>query len=216
MKAKDLTGKTFGHLKVIGQAADYVSPKGYKSKRWLCQCDCGNKTIVHTTSLTSGATRSCGHLSKRRKKIVHHDLDGKRFDQLTVIKDDGTRRNGYVTWLCRCDCGKLTHVRSSALKNGSVRSCGHEQHNNITALLQAELAKEPGTLLNGLNDKPSKNNQTGYRNISFSSTKSGDLRYRVAVVYKRKQYGGFRKTLPEALDLREHLRQKLWPNYNKK
>lgn len=33
MQAKDLTGKTFGHLKVIRQAADYVSPKGYKSKR---------------------------------------------------------------------------------------------------------------------------------------------------------------------------------------
>lgn len=33
---------------------------GNKNATWLCQCDCGNKTIVSTTHLKSGHTKSCG------------------------------------------------------------------------------------------------------------------------------------------------------------
>ena len=32
--------------------------------KWLCQCDCGNQTIVSGSALQSGATKSCGCLHK--------------------------------------------------------------------------------------------------------------------------------------------------------
>lgn len=57
---KDLTGKRFGRLKVIKRAENYVSPSGNCCSQWLCQCDCGNTTIVATSSLTLGITSSCG------------------------------------------------------------------------------------------------------------------------------------------------------------
>lgn len=61
----DLTGQKFGKLTVLEKCKSLNS-----STRWLCQCDCGNLTIVHATSLKSGNTKSCGcvrsELSKSR------------------------------------------------------------------------------------------------------------------------------------------------------
>lgn len=60
----DLTGKVFGKLTVLKQAEDYVNNKGIHHAMWLCQCVCGNKTIVLGTDLTRKDKKhivSCGH-----------------------------------------------------------------------------------------------------------------------------------------------------------
>lgn len=59
-RAIDITGRKYGRLTVIERAPN---GKGYKT-RWLCQCECGNQTIVQGESLRTGATRSCGCLQK--------------------------------------------------------------------------------------------------------------------------------------------------------
>nr|DAG62938.1 MAG TPA: hypothetical protein [Caudoviricetes sp.] len=86
----DLTGQRFGRLEVLALADDYVSPKGCIKKCWLCICDCGNKTIVTSSDLKSGHTKSCGCLpkqiigevsrkhGKRHTKIYHRWLDMKQ------------------------------------------------------------------------------------------------------------------------------------------
>lgn len=69
-KIKDLTGKKFGMLTVIG-LQDTDSRKTY----WVCQCDCGNIKVVRSDSLQSGAIRSCGCMKKAQEKInltKHH------------------------------------------------------------------------------------------------------------------------------------------------
>lgn len=69
-KIKDLTGKKFGMLTVIG-LQDTDSRKTY----WVCQCDCGNIKVVRSDSLKSGAIRSCGCMKKAQEKInltKHH------------------------------------------------------------------------------------------------------------------------------------------------
>lgn len=60
MRLLDLTGRTFGRLTVLSRAEN---GKGGKS-RWLCKCRCGNECIVHSSSLVSGNTRSCGCLRR--------------------------------------------------------------------------------------------------------------------------------------------------------
>ena len=74
-KLIDLTGKTFGRLKVIKRADDYVSPNGNRTVRWLCECSCGKSQpiIVVGNKLKNGWTKSCGCLreetiSKIKKK----------------------------------------------------------------------------------------------------------------------------------------------------
>lgn len=57
------------------------------------------------------------------------DLTGKRIGHLTVLKLDEEgmkKRNGYTNalWLCKCDCGNIISVRSPALIDEEIISCG--------------------------------------------------------------------------------------------
>lgn len=51
------------------------------------------------------------------------DLTGQRFGRLLVVADAG-RKDRKVMWLCRCDCGTETTVRSYYLRSGHTTSCG--------------------------------------------------------------------------------------------
>lgn len=67
-KLIDLTGQRFGRLTVI----ERVENAPNRARQWLCLCDCGKETIVVSSSLNSGRTRSCGCLSiqKASERIV--------------------------------------------------------------------------------------------------------------------------------------------------
>lgn len=54
---KDLTGLRVGLLSVIRWVGQHPVSGNYE---WLCQCDCGNETIVRGQYLTSSRTYSCG------------------------------------------------------------------------------------------------------------------------------------------------------------
>lgn len=51
------------------------------------------------------------------------DLTGQRFNRLTVLGRDHSRR-ARPHWLCRCDCGKEISVSGTHLKAGRYKSCG--------------------------------------------------------------------------------------------
>lgn len=53
------------------------------------------------------------------------DLSGMKFGKLTVIEKDLERSKKSATyWKCQCECGNITSVNSSKLKNGYTKSCG--------------------------------------------------------------------------------------------
>lgn len=52
------------------------------------------------------------------------DLTGERFGRLVVLEENGRTSTGQVMWLCACNCGKTTTVRSQQLRTGRTRSCG--------------------------------------------------------------------------------------------
>ena len=54
----DLTGQRFGKLVVKERAPN----NRFGGARWLCQCDCGNTTVVAGQELRRGGTKSCGCL----------------------------------------------------------------------------------------------------------------------------------------------------------
>ena len=70
-KLIDLIGKRFNKLIVI---------KYLGKSKWLCLCDCGNKTIVSSGNLKSNHVKSCGCLNKEiaRKKLTTHNLSNTR------------------------------------------------------------------------------------------------------------------------------------------
>jgi hypothetical protein len=50
------------------------------------------------------------------------DLTGKRFGRLVVVKYSHAKDAAF--WLCQCDCGNTSVVRSAILNDGSAKSCG--------------------------------------------------------------------------------------------
>lgn len=60
-KIRDLSGLQFGRWSVL----HYVErAEGQKSVLWLCECACGEKRAVKSTSLVAGESKSCGCLQK--------------------------------------------------------------------------------------------------------------------------------------------------------
>ena len=62
-KLIDLTGKTYTRLTVIERAENRE-----QFIRWLCQCSCGNKTVVDGHNLRSGTVKSCGCMRKEMQR----------------------------------------------------------------------------------------------------------------------------------------------------
>lgn len=56
-----------------------------------------------------------------------YDLTNSKFGKLTAIHPQRTN-TGLYGWLCRCDCGKETVVRTTALTHGHTTSCGCYAH----------------------------------------------------------------------------------------
>lgn len=126
-RAKDLTNKTFGKLKVLGRA-----PHEFRGAYWWCECSCENHTIkkVLGSHLISGEVQSCGCYQKEKigkyAQTRKNDLTGKVFGKLTVIEDSGLRRenNKGIIWKCQCECGNISYVRGDSLQSGDIYSCG--------------------------------------------------------------------------------------------
>lgn len=128
----DLTNQRFGKLLVISEYPDRT-PQG--SVQWICQCDCGNQTIVSGDNLRRNHTTSCGcaHKDSAQQRVI--DLVGKRFGYLTVLKRGHTDINRNIYWKCQCDCGTIKEISGSNLREGKVKSCG------------CQMAKKPLNLL---------------------------------------------------------------------
>lgn len=53
------------------------------------------------------------------------DMTGKKVGKLTVIKRAGVNKEGYVMWLCKCECGNTRLVCGRDLRSKKpTRSCG--------------------------------------------------------------------------------------------
>lgn len=123
---KDLSGKTYGELTVKYMERHPLS----NDIAWVCQCSCGNITKpIKTANLNNGNTTKCVDHPFR------NDLTGKRFGMLKVIKycPESSEGLNKTYWICQCDCGKMSTVRSDLLQ-AKIRSCGcnwHAAHNSI-------------------------------------------------------------------------------------
>lgn len=69
----NLTGQRFTRLVVIEEKA-----RRKNLRYWLCQCDCGTKTIVNHYDLLKGHSKSCGCLNRElsSQRRLKHGLTG--------------------------------------------------------------------------------------------------------------------------------------------
>lgn len=87
-KLSDLTGKTFGYLKVIKRSANKVRGKATRV-RWQCLCTrCNNIVDVYADCLVSGQTTSCGCINKDKdmpQKIKDDFVDGTQISRIMSV-----------------------------------------------------------------------------------------------------------------------------------
>lgn len=60
-----MIGQKFNRLTILSQA---LPTPGNRGRRWVCECECGNKTIVRNDSLKNGRSKSCGCYSSEKSK----------------------------------------------------------------------------------------------------------------------------------------------------
>ena len=112
-----LVGQRFGKLVVEQRTETPITVKNKNHSRyWLCRCDCGSNSVVTTDALRRGNSKSCGCGD-------HPNLVGQRFGKI-VVTAEAPRKEGYIYWVCQCDCGKQTTVRTASLRKGETKSCG--------------------------------------------------------------------------------------------
>lgn len=117
-KIEIIPNMRFGRLVTIKKVEKSSKDKD-KHYKWLCLCDCGNTTIVRSSTLREGKTKSCGCLLHEIK-----NMKGVRFGRLVALEHVGFASNGATLWRCKCDCGNETIVRQCNLNSGKTRSCG--------------------------------------------------------------------------------------------
>lgn len=110
----DLTNKRFGKLTALYKVPNKKDK--VNNNFWHCICDCGIETDVRAVDLNLGKTKSCGCV---------HNLVGKRFGHLTVLKAYSRgKKNKSKTWICQCDCGQKVVIGTGHLISGHTQSCG--------------------------------------------------------------------------------------------
>lgn len=111
-----LYGQIFGRLTVLDWEGN---------GKWRCLCECGNEVLVQTDNLKSGNTKSCGCLQKdRASEASYVSLVGNRYGKLIVLERVVNNHFGHVCYRCKCDCGGITIVDATNLRNGITNSCG--------------------------------------------------------------------------------------------
>ena len=82
-------GEKHGKLKIIKKAYTYYDADGIKDfntvQRVICQCECGNFTIVPFSALKLGKVKSCGHCGKKITLPFPYDLS---FYEMQYNKED--------------------------------------------------------------------------------------------------------------------------------
>lgn len=111
-------GQKYGKLTTI----EKVKING--ESKWLCECECGNRTISRPHDLIYLKKRSCGCL-------ISKNLTGMVFGSLTVVKMAEDKNNRHY-WTCRCSCGEEIDVTTSCLILRGQKSCWKCRGKNIS------------------------------------------------------------------------------------
>ncbi len=118
---EDLVGQVFTRLTV-------VRPGGgvRRSFRWECECSCGSVGVMaETSTLRSGAVKSCGCMYSDSGLKRTLDMTGQKFGRFTVLSKSETRGAGrQVKWECECECGNTRTILGASLRSGATVSCG--------------------------------------------------------------------------------------------
>ena len=103
------------------QYGDYLIEEYIGKSTWRAKCQkCGLERTYKTANIKP--ERENGGQCPCSKSGVEK---GMRFGRLTILERDLTKKDREgISWLCKCDCGNITSVKTKHLKSGNTKSCG--------------------------------------------------------------------------------------------
>lgn len=140
-----------------------------------------------------------------QKKLQNNriDLTGQRYGFLTVLQPSeniGIR----TTWLCQCDCGSTTIVKTRELRRGKVASCGCRKKPNGLQLIHYI----DGTCIEMLKSTKMRSNNTSGHTGVFLDCRSNKWRAEIMLKGKRHCLWSF-NNLKDAIASREEAKERL-------
>lgn len=123
-KALDLTGLKIGRLTVIKRMP---SRDGAVSREWLCQCDCGNKEYVTTTSHLNRkcGVKSCGcyksELARKNSKKNTENTTKEKYCEASKKIKEAMRKNNEL----------VENTRISMISDKKIRSDNKSGHTGV-------------------------------------------------------------------------------------
>lgn len=231
---EDLTGKKFGRLTVIKQTEDYISPKGKREARWLCECECGNKNkiVARTSDLKSKNTKSCGCL---HKEFMNNNNPAIRLYNTYDLSGEygiGYTTNGEEFYFDLEDYDKIKDYTWYIDNDGYVKACELKQHKNV--LLHRLILSYPNCLIDHISHKKFDNRKTNLRKTTNSQNSMNHIinsnntsgvagvnwdkylkkwRARIAVDYKRIDLGVY-INFEDAVKARKEAEEKYFGEYS--
>lgn len=161
---ENLVGKRFGKLTVVELAPKTKN----RSTLWRCICDCGKEKIARNKNLIEGITTDCGCISKQGYK------QGQKVARLTLLKEIPACRGR--SWECVCDCGNKLNVRESAIRSGSIKSCGclAKEYKSIGNVLHNLCGTTINRIYCGMKDRCYSKSASNYKNYGGRGIKICD------------------------------------------
>ena len=137
-----------------------------------------------------------------RKKL---DLTGQKFGKLTVLAPAENIKDR-TAWLCRCDCGKETVVKTCRLRNGRAVSCGCAER-GVSGLNYVD-----GTCVEMIRARTvRKNNTSGMPGVDWLARKGS---WRATICFKGKRhYLGSYKRFEDAAQARKQAEEEIYDTF---
>lgn len=157
-----------------------------------CEClNCSKQFRAYPETIRRNKNYGCTECAKKKrledtlKKYKEQNI-GKTFGNLTIL--DVFRKEGEKVLFCKCkcNCGKESVARLTAVRNGQIKNCDHESLPNLEAgrKMMEELSIS-GTNISSLSQKISRNNKTGVKGVCVNSANG---KFRAYINFRRKQY----------------------------
>ncbi len=134
-----------------------------------------------------------------RKKL---DLTGQKFGKLTVLAPAENIKDR-TAWLCRCECGRETVVKTCRLRNGRAVSCGCAER-GVMGLNYID-----GTCVEMIRARTvRKNNTSGVPGVDWLPRKGS---WRASICFKGKRhYLGSYKRFEDAVQARKQAEEEIF------
>jgi hypothetical protein len=168
----DIIGNRYGRLVVLS----LINERTKNQKvQWLCQCDCGNETVVIGAHLRNGETKSCGCFNSevaRSKSVIH----GERRSGLGTTKE-------YEAWCSmKARCSRHSYTNFKYWGGRGIKVC--DRWANSFQNFLADVGRKPSSK-HSLDRYPDKDGDYEPGNVRWATRKQQNNNQRERVDRKK-------------------------------